>query len=219
VSTLLTVQPLPIKLHDFRLGVDKISAEAASVDPGRPRVRLRSFSRGISRQVRGAAPGELVFLRGMHVGLSQAAQDEFRLPLPGDLIRDESQQRFAGGLVAGALLHEWLRGDRRAASELGTMYDYGQGVGFQVNQHHLCARVDERTLLVHRVSCVYVEERHGAIPLHTEMFLIAWFLRTVGYRTDQIDMQQYLADRPRRWTWKPPATTSPGPPQPGHDVS
>jgi hypothetical protein len=147
----------------------------------------------------------------MQVGLAQAAEDEFRLPLAGSLIRDKSQERFAGGVVAGALLHEWLRGDRRAISEVNPMYDYGQGVGFQVNQHHLCARDPEKTRLVHRVSCVHVEQRHGAIPMHTEMFLIAWFLRVCGYRAEEVDMEGYLSERIKRWNWMPPRGT-PSPP-------
>jgi hypothetical protein len=158
-----------------------------------------------------AGLGHEGFLGGMQVGLAQAAEDEFRLPLAGSLIRDKSQERFAGGVVAGALLHEWLRGDRRAISEVNPMYDYGQGVGFQVNKHHLCARDPEKTRLVHRVSCVYVEQRHGAIPMHTEMFLIAWFLRVCGYRAEEVDMEGYLSERIKRWNWMPPRGT-PSPP-------
>jgi len=151
-----------------------------------------------------AAPGEFVFFRGMHEGLAQAATDDFRLPHPGALIRNRHQERYAGGVVAGALLHEWLRGDRRATSEVEAMYAYGQGLGFQVNQHHLCDPDPGKTRRVHRVCCVYVEKRHGAIPLHTEMLLVAWLLRVRGYRTDEIDMDGYLAERTHRWNWMPP---------------
>jgi hypothetical protein len=204
------VEDLPIALHDFRLGVDKIAAEAGAVDPEGSRATLRAFTRGVRDSVaKGAGHGG--FLGGLQVGLAQAAEDEFRLPLAGSLIRDKSQERYAGGVVAGALLHEWLRGDRRAVSELRPMYDYGQGVGFQVNQHHLCAHDPEKTRLVHRVSCVYVEERHGAIPLHTETFLVAWLLRVCGYRAEEVDLEGYLAERIKRWNWMPPRRTPSAP--------
>jgi hypothetical protein len=198
------VEALPIALRDFRLGIDKIAADAGVVTPEEPRVRLENFTRGVARSLDRPAAEKSVFLLGVQAGLTVAARDEFRLPLPGDLIRDQSRERFAGGLVAGALVHEWLRGDRRAATELDPMYAYGQGVGFQVNQQHLCAHDPDRTRLVHRVSCVYVEKRHGAIPLHTEMFLVAWLLRVCGYRTDEIDMEGYLRERVARWNWMPP---------------
>jgi hypothetical protein len=198
------VDELPIALHDFRVGVDKIATDAGVVDPDVPRARLRAFQREVRRQVDQASPGESVFFRGMHEGLAQAATDDFRLPLPGALIRDRSHERYAGGVVAGALLHEWLRGDRRATSEVEPMYAFGRGLGFQVNQHHLCDPDPGKTRLVHRVCCVYVEKRHGAIPIHTEMFLVAWLLRVRGYRTDEIDMDGYLAERTHRWNWMPP---------------
>jgi hypothetical protein len=202
------VEDLPIALHDFRLGVDKIAADSGTLGSQSSRVRLRAFTRGVRDSVAKAGPGLQGFFGGMQVGLAQAAKDEFRLPLAGDLIRDKSQERFAGGLVAGALLHEWLRGDRRTIAELTPMYDYGQGVGFQVNQYHLCAHDAEKTRLVHRVCCVYVEQRHGAIPVHTEMFLVAWLLRVCGYRTEEVDMDGYLAERIKRWNWKPPRGTT-----------
>lgn len=205
------MEELPIALHDFRLGIDKINADSGVVPLRAPRLRLRSYTRSVARAVGRLAPEESEFLRGVHAGLTEAARDTFRLPLPGELIRDRSRERFAGGLVAGALVHEWLRGDRRAEPELNPMYAYGQGVGFQVNQQHLCARDPDRTRLVHRVSCVYVEKRHGAIPLHTEMFLVAWLLRVCGCRADEIDMEGYLAERVPRWSWMPPLGSSPAP--------
>jgi hypothetical protein len=201
------VEDLPIALHDFRLGVDKIAADAGIVEPQEPRATLRRFTRGIHDSMPEADQRDVGFLGGMHVGLAQAAKDEFRLPLASSLVKDRSQERYAGGVVAGALLHEWLRGDQRAVTELNPMYDYGQGVGFQVNQEHLRARDPGRTRLVHRVSCVYVEQRHGAIPIHTEMFLIAWLLRVCGYPIEEVDMDGYLAERTKRWNWMPPRGT------------
>jgi hypothetical protein len=205
------VEDLPIALHDFRLGVDKIIAGSGTPGAQGSRVTLRAFTRGVRDSVAKADPGLQGFFGGMQVGLARAAKDEFRLPLAGSMIRDKSQERFAGGLVAGALLHEWLRADRRAISELTPMYDYGQGVGFQVNQHHLCAHDAQKTLLVHRVCCVYVEQRHGGIPIHTEMFLVAWLLRVCGYPAEEVDMEGYLADRIKRWNWMPPRATPSAP--------
>jgi hypothetical protein len=200
------VEDLPISRHDFRLGVDTIAAD--TVDPQLSRVTLRGFTRGVGDAVAKVGRGHEGFLGGVQVGLARAAEDAFRLPLADSLIRDKAQERYAGGVVAGALLHEWLRGDRRAISEVDPMYAYGQGVGFQVNQQHLCAHDPSRTRLAHRVSCVFVEQRHGPIPLHTEMFLVSWLLRACGYGVDEVDMDGYVAERTKRWNWMPPRGTS-----------